>query len=229
LRRVINPRNVLLLLVALAAVVYYGSFVWTDYLWFAAQEYEGVFLTKVASRLLVGLAAGVVTFLFILGNLLLARRDGTPRPLEFIMAGEVEVPFHISGRLIRWLTVLGPLVVALLVGSAASQGWLTVRKFLAAQPFGLVDPLFNRDVGFYVFSLPLYRWLYGGVLSVGILTFITTALYYLTNRGIDFIAGRPVVSRRAWTHLSLLLAGLLVAWPSVRAIPTSTPSSRPYA
>jgi len=210
LRRIFTPRNVLLLLVALAAVVYYGSFVWTDYLWFSTQGYGSVFTTKVVSQLIVGLAAGVLAFLFILGNLLLARREGPPRPLDFITAGEMEVPFHIPGRIVNGLTVLGPLVVAVLVGSAASQGWLTVRKFLVAQPFGLADPLFGKDVGFYVFSLPFYRWLYGGVMAVTVLTFIVTALYYLTNRGIDFIGGRPRVARWAWTHLSFLLSVVLL-------------------
>lgn len=210
MRRIFSPRNIVLLLAALGVAGYYGSFVWTDYLWFASQGYGSVFTTTILSRLAVGLAAGALTFVFLLANLALARRDGPPRPLDYVLSGEVEIPFHLTPGLVTALTYLIPLVLGVLVGSAAAGGWMTVRQYLAAESFGIPDPFFARDVGFYVFSLPLFSWVYRGAMTVLVLALILTALHYLANGGIDFPRGRPVFSRRAWRHLSLLGAGLLV-------------------
>lgn len=210
MRRIFSPRNIILLLAALAAVAYFGSFVFTDYLWFSGQGYASVFATTVLSRAALGLAVGLLTFLFVLANLLLARRDGPVRPLDYVLTGEVEIPVHLTPGLVSALTYLVPLILATLVGTAAASGWMMVRQFLAAEPFGILDPFFGRDVGFYVFSLPFFNWLRSGTMVVLVLTLIATALYYLANGGIDFPRGRAVISRRAWRHLSVLGATVLL-------------------
>ena len=48
-------------------------------------------------------------------------------------------------------------VVSFLVGLSASSEWQAVLLYRNAQPFGVTDPLFQRDVAFYVFQLPLWR------------------------------------------------------------------------
>jgi len=209
-RRILSPTNILLVLAGLGVLAYYGSFVLTEYLWFASQGYESVFVTTVLSRLAVGAAAGLATFIFMLMNLLIARREGAPGSFEYLLGGDMEVSVSLPPRLVRALTVLVPLAVGVLVGVGAAGGWLTVRKYLSATPFDLSDPLFGRDIGFYVFELPFFRWLYGGAMAVLVLTFGATVLYYLANRGLDIIRGRPVFSSRAWTHLSFLLALILL-------------------
>jgi hypothetical protein len=210
LRRVFSPRNVILFLVLLVAIAYYGAYFFTDLLWFGNLGYQSVFLTVLISRIGIAIAAGLLTFIFILMNLLVARRDGPPQPLDYVLAGEVEIPLHIPTRVVTSLTYLGPAVIAVLVALSAREGWMLVQQFINATPFGLADPFFGRDIGFYVFSLPFYRWLYQGVFFILFLALAATVVYYLANRGIDLGRGAPRFSRRAWKHLSFLVAAMVV-------------------
>ncbi|MCZ7666350.1 MAG: UPF0182 family protein [Chloroflexi bacterium] len=57
-------------------------------------------------------------------------------------------------------------------GAGVSAQWETVLQFVYQTPFGTVDPLFNQDVSFYLFSLPLFEFLQGWFSS---LLFVTLA------------------------------------------------------
>jgi uncharacterized protein len=61
--------------------------------------------------------------------------------------------------------------------------WQTVLLFLNRVPFGEVDPIFGRDFGFFVFTLPalelLRAWLLGAVVTTGL---ILTGFYYMNTR-----------------------------------------------
>ena len=50
-----------------------------------------------------------------------------------------------------------PVVVGVIAGFAAQGDWQTVQQFLNSTPFGVTDPEFGIDVGFYAFQLPFYR------------------------------------------------------------------------
>ncbi|HSM38833.1 MAG TPA: UPF0182 family protein, partial [Candidatus Limnocylindrales bacterium] len=94
---------------------------------------------------------------------------------------------------------------ALISAGAWSGMWETILLFINGQPFGLTDPHFNRAVGFYVFDLPVFRFLQAwGVASlVGILV-LTLGSYAAGAMRWQFRLTAPV---RA--HLSILGALLL--------------------
>ena len=190
MRRVFSLRNVIIFLAALILVAYYGAFILTDYLWFASLGFQGVFTIGILSRVLVGAIAGLVTYLFILGNVLVARRAGPLRAVDFA-APDDQFRVHITTPVFNLITYLGPLLVAIFVGLGAAASWLSVQSFLHATPFGLTDPFFQRDIGFYLFALPFYRLLYAEIMSILVVTLLATALFYLGNSGIEFPALRP--------------------------------------
>ena len=47
-------------------------------------------------------------------------------------------------------------VFAALVGFLATPLWIPLMRFLGAMPAGVVDPVFGRDLSFYLLALPLY-------------------------------------------------------------------------
>lgn len=209
MRRILSPRNILIFLVALVALAYYGSYVVTDYLWFSSQGYQSVFVTTILSKILVGVVAAIVVFGFVLLNLMIARREGAPQPLQ-ITTG-LELPeINIQPRLVTLVCYLGAAVVAILAGQTMAANWLVVRQFLSPTAFGLTDPFFQRDVSFYVFSLPLLRAVYSGAMTVSVLTLIAVTVFYVTNRGIDFHLRRPRFTTRAARHLALLGAFIIL-------------------
>ena len=65
-------------------------------------------------------------------------------------------PITINNGLAKKVGLLFGVLAAFLTALLATAGWQDVLKFLAATSFGQVDPLFGRDVAFYVFSLPAF-------------------------------------------------------------------------
>jgi uncharacterized membrane protein (UPF0182 family) len=101
-----------------------------------------------------------------------------------------------------------------------------VLRFMYGQPFGSSDPIFNKDIGFYVFSLPLYLLVQNGLLVFFILAGLLTIGWYLKDQisqvmvrfaqaeGLPISLPKISIPLRAKKHL-ILVAGiifLLLAW-----------------
>jgi uncharacterized membrane protein (UPF0182 family) len=75
-------------------------------------------------------------------------------------------------------------VVALLVGLAAGTHWQTILAWWYQVPFGVADPLFGRDVAFFVFTLPVWRLLAGWATGLVFVSFVLAALVHLLRGGV---------------------------------------------
>lgn len=206
---------------------------YVDWLWFGEVGFRSVFWTSLWSRLLLGLAAGVLCFVVIAANLEIARRLAPA--FRTNAAGDVIEPK--SEPLRRHAGAIGLAVSALVsvaAGVAASSAWLTFRKALAATDFGVDDPLFGHDLGFYVFSVPAWHAVQSFALFVLLAALVLSALMHLVLGGIEYhvkapgAAGEPAsppparpgayvrpqvdvhLGGRAIAHLSALLAAVFV-------------------
>ncbi len=203
MRRVLSPRNIIIFLILLIALGYYGSYLLTEYLWFAGLGYESVFTGVILAKVILGAGAFLVTFGFVLLNLRWAHRGGRPQAFN-IYAGDAAGEFRVEPRTVTVVTYIGAALVGVVAAEAAVANWMAFLQFLRPTAFGVVDPFFGRDVGFYVFTLPVWRSLYHGAMLILLLTLVATGLYYLANRGLDFSGGRPRLSDQAARHLALL-------------------------
>ena len=201
-------------LIAVVALFLFGSaasYFFFDYLWFASLGFESVFTTMIASRVRVALVGGLFFFAFMFANLWASRWS------LFRLPGEMLGPRFeslIRGRALSGVIALVSLLLGALAGLSLSGEWLTVERFLRAQTFGVAEPIFNLDVGFYVFSLPFLRLL-NGTLGVAIgLSILLTALVYFFSGSINVLGGRLNVHPGTRLHLSVLLALFLLnrAW-----------------
>ncbi len=207
-----QPRPAVWILLAFLVLGVVGQAVplYTDWLWFHEVGFPQVFTTMLALRgwLVLGLGAAVFAFLF--ANLWVAARTAPPDVLW-----ELEDQLGLPGRavlepLVRRLLLPVIAVIALASGARGSGEWDTVLQYLNATPFGRTDPLFNRDIGFYVFQLPFWRLLYGWAMALGIGTLVLTAAVYVLQRSVVLTAGGPRLAAGARTHLLGLGALLLV-------------------
>ena len=97
--------------------------------------------------------------------------------------------------------------IALLFGFAASAQWDTYLRFRFGEPFGVADPLYDVDVGFYVFHLPFYEMLQRGLLVLLIVTLaIVVANYVFLGALSEGQRSNTAVGGRAASHISALLA-----------------------
>jgi hypothetical protein len=107
------------------------------------------------------------------------------------------------------------LLVGVFIGLAQTGSWDTLLKWFYGVPFGRTDPLFGRDLGFYVFTLPVYELVKDWALLMVVLCGAISGVIYVVRGEIDYQQGRlPTFSAVATRHLSVLLAVffLVKAW-----------------
>jgi uncharacterized protein len=179
-----------------------------DWWWFQEIGYQVVFSRELVTRLLLFLAVGGLTFAALYLNLRTAQRGLVPYPvvLRFTQSAprvDITTP-------LRRLSLPVSLVAGVLAGLGATPAWAMVLRVLYATPFGIKDPIFSRDVGFYVFTLPgISAGL--GFLSALIVISLFLAVPVYALRG-DILLGRGGGSPRlrvepsAALHLATLLA-----------------------
>ena len=189
--------------------------VYTDYLWYLDLGQQSVFVVRLVSSLAFGLAFALVAFLLVFVNARIARRMA-PRAM-LTSVGNMPPQFEEAilqvrariGPILDRVILLGSLVFAFFVGVNMASQWVPLRLALAAAPFGLTDPQFGRDVGFYVFTLPALRiisdWLTGMLVFATIATFVVHLLDGAIQPWEKLRGFAPHVK----AHLSVLL-GLIV-------------------
>lgn len=194
------------LLIALFSVGSIASF-YTDWLWFGQLGFRDLFTTQLVTRAFVFVVTFLVAAAILLGNWLVARRRAaratTPQQLQILQAAPI--------GLLIWLAGLG--LAVLFAGAAAGQ-WEQILLFINRVPFEVADPIFGRDVSFYVFQLPVYEFIQGWLVSIVFIALLGLLPIYAA----PFL---PEVQRGAWQPLragpfrqhAMLLGGLfLLIW-----------------
>src|SRR5581483_7250356 len=153
-----------------------------NWLWFGSVGFRAVYATVLGTQILQFVVVGLVFGLAVALALRVAFRA---RPM-FVGASGV------SDSLIqaRELILRRPRVVALgvssgvglLAGLAAQGDWRTAQMFFHSTPFGVSDPVFGIDVGFYAFDLPFYQWTLD-------LLFVVVGLCFLAALSVHYIFG----------------------------------------
>ncbi|MBI5034420.1 MAG: UPF0182 family protein [Chloroflexi bacterium] len=203
-----NLRRPILLGVALLALWILFAItprLYTDYRWFEEVGYTSVLTTEWGARIAIFFGAAAAFFIFTLANVAIARRL-TPRVSDESTRWAQVAAF--AGKSITFLLILGSLILAIIVGLIAQADWLMFLRYQNAAAFGTSDPIFNQEIAFYVFTLPVYRFLVSWVSGAIILAGIATGVTYLLG------LGRVVWTNAVKAHLSFLgfLFLLVQAW-----------------
>ena len=186
-----------------------GIALYTDLLWFQEVGYPGVFWTILTIRGSMTLLVALGLFVVFYANCLVASRAAPPD-----VFWELEDRSGLPSRLViepffRRLLAPALLVFSFFLGLNAGAGWESYVQFANALPFGTADPLFGNDVGFYIFRLPFWRFLYRQAMLSLFLSLLLTGMVYFLHRGIVLTARGPVVAAPARSHLLILVACLL--------------------
>src|SRR2546430_274852 len=199
---------VLVVLFALVLLLFNLVPLAAEWLWFQALGYERVFTTRLVAEAVLGVGVGGLVFAFLYVNLRIAQRGLVPNPLVVqFSSGATAVDVT---RLLRRLALPTALGLALLFGLGAAGGWLGVLQFLHRTPFGVTDPVFGRDVGYYVFTVPVIAGAIGLVIAVTTLTLLATIMLYALRRDIIVFRRQVTVEPSARLHLAVLIALLFV-------------------
>ena len=221
-----------LLFVVPSAVAFY-----TDWLWFQELGYQRIFLRSLNAQGTAFVVTFLAVFLFLHVNLRFARRRTFDRPRVVLGTGADGRTISVESRRLANLALPLSLAVAFGVGMMGAAMWMSWLTFFNAVPFGDTDPLFRREISFYVYRLPVYQAVRHQALLVSVVALIGCGLYYVLS-GSFVVEARPGVPwprvrlvQAARRHLSLLVALILglLAWGAWLEVPntllTPTPAS----
>jgi hypothetical protein len=215
----------LFLLLLLAGIPAAADF-YTDWLWFHEVGYQQVFIRSLTVRGIVTVVAGLTAFAMLGGSVTAAMRTLRPRPF-MVATPQGPQTITVDPASIRPLVLLAAAAVSLMLGLFAGGRWEAWLYYFYATPFGRVDPILGRDIGFFVFSLPLLEHVQGMLLFLLFLMIVTAVAAYVFGGDVSLHPVRGVsVTRWAMRHLSILIAALLLvlafgAWLRIPDLLTS--------
>ena len=181
----------------------------TDWFWFQAVGYEKVFSVTLLTQLKVAGIFGIAFFAIFFLNLYLASRFSS-RGYWVIQDDLIHIPpWEAENRPMTVLILLVSILFSVFAALRGSAQWENYLRFFHGTPFGIADPLFNRDIGFYVFQFPFLKHLYGWLMSVLILTTVATGLFYFLRKSFHFVPPQTLrTAPAARKHLAVLVAVL---------------------
>ncbi|MGI5214614.1 UPF0182 family membrane protein [Plantactinospora sp. CA-290183] len=198
--------GVLLGVFLLLTLLGWGVQAWTDWLWFREVDYTGVFTGVLVTRILLFVAVGLAMALLVTGNMWLAHRlRPLLRPNSPEQATLERYRSVLGPRLGIWLAAIG-VVVGLFAGLSAQTRWGQWMLFRNAQDFGVDDPEFKIDIGFYVFQFPFLRYLLGVGFTAVVLAVIGALAMHYVFGGVRLQGAGDRMTNAARAHLTTLVA-----------------------
>ena len=218
---------VLLVLVLLGTGIPTLAELYTDWLWFGHVGYGHVFLKSLGARAVLTVCSGILVFALLGGNLMLALRALRPR-VFMVSTAQGRQTLTMEARSIRRLALAAAAVVSLVMAFVNGAQWETWLYYLHGARFGRVDPVLGRDIGFYLFTLPLLEGVHGLLMVLTLLAAAGTLAVYVLGEEVGLEPARGVfISRRATRHLGALAAMLFLvlgfgAWLQIPQLLTSS-------
>lgn len=177
---------------------------WINWLWFGSMGYRSVIVTNYLGVTLTFLIAGLLAAAIFYVNVRLAIRN--TRNQTAVREGRLG---RFSKGALNVLGIVGSLALFLIVGWITKDFWREVWLALRAEEFGVKDPTFDRDVSFYVFTLPVLKGIQVSLLWIVGITAVAVAFVYLVRLGVRFGSWGDVPFA-ALRHLSGLGSALLL-------------------
>jgi len=199
---------ILVLLFALFIILSVAKGLYTEWLWFDSLSYSNVYVTILKTKILLFCIAAVIFGILFTGNLILATRLSSKGKI-------ISWPWKLLGQqeaALKVAFIMGIAFLCFVFGMIAQSNWELVLRFFNRQAFDSLDPVFHKEVGFYVFTLPFLKllksWIQGAftitMLGVGAVYFIG----YMRQR-MKFDYAKPIL-----VHACSLIAIVLgtFAW-----------------
>jgi uncharacterized protein len=187
--------RILIILIALIALVFFGGRTaisyWVDLLWFQSLGYAQVFWKTWGLQWGTFAAFAVITFLVLYGVFLLLRRAHSEHLPDthtiFIAGNALNLPV---APVLHVLALAASLLVALAAGLAMAAQWPTLALYwYAPRAASAPDPIFNRPLDFYLFTLPAWQLVTGWLLTLAVLLCGLAFLFLIISGGSRMLDG----------------------------------------
>ncbi len=212
------PKVAAIIAAIIAVLLFFGPMLvgmYTDWRWFGSIDYRSVFTTAIIARIVLFIIFGLVAAAVVWAAGFFAWR-GRPDSLD---VGDLNSPVYQYRQSIEKsmgvLFKVIPAIVGIIAGFIGQSHWRDVMLFLNGQDFGVQDPQFHHDLGFYAFSLPVLQIVVSTLSILLVLAFLIALFGHYILGGIRIgnkAAGvRGSISRSARLQLAITAGLWMVA------------------
>ena len=196
--------GVIAALVVAFGIFSFGRGVYTDLLWFESLGFRPVFLTVTVTRVSLFFIGAIFTAIALGVSLWIAHRYS---------AGDVNLPLPPEmasslKRAVVWGAVIIAIVLSLIFGSVLAARWELFLRFTNSVPFGQLDPVYGQDLSFFIFNLPMYSFIQGWIMGIGIVTLLATVALNFVNHSLRGVGYELTGARLA--HISIIAAVIML-------------------
>ena len=187
---------------------------YVDWLWFGELGYRSVFTTVLVTRIVVFFVVGILVGAIVFAGLALAYRT---RPVFVPASGPNDPVARYRTAVMTHLRLFAigiPLPIGIIAGLVGQSYWARIQLFLHGGKFGIADPQFGKDLGFYAFDLPLYRLVLSYLFVSVFLALLANLVGHYIFGGIRLSGRTGALSRSARIQL-VTLVGILVVLKAV--------------
>jgi len=176
----ISPRTIIIIVVSLLIFAVFANIfknIYSELLWFGQLNYQDIYLTILRTKI----------FLFIIGFLLSITTLSISSFIAFKYSwngfeSELPEPFNMLGpKLYKYLLMIAVFGVSIIIGFTNAVNWELFLRFFNSSSFEVSDPIFNRDLSFYIFDYPIYTYIQKGLLTISVLCTIFPLLIIFIN------------------------------------------------
>jgi len=190
----------MIIIAAFFIALWFAADFLVDWLWFSTVGYLNVFLTIFGTKVALFIAVFVTSALFLwlngaLAHRLAKRKGYLPPPTapwglndQTLTAALQRLP---PGLPWRFLILASALALAALIALGEVGSWDIALRFIWQAPYGQSDPLYGKDIGFYLFSLPAYVAIKNWMLLTLVLSALFAGVVYFVQGNLTFGTGLP--------------------------------------
>lgn len=144
-----------------------------DYQWFKELGYLSVYFTKIMAVLKLTVPVFLVVFI----GITIYYRSLIPNIRKIKKVIEIDkVKERRSFKVFLVINFIISMVFSIVF---SSEYWYKILEYTSSTEFSLTDPIFNKDISFFVFKLPLIQSLYNSSISFMILLVVGTFVIYM--------------------------------------------------
>ena len=164
----------IIFMVIIAVLSSFGKLLdfWTDFLWFKEVGYTSTYIKQVFAKLYIGIPFFVAFTVFM--YIYLQRiKSNYYKYMNILTTKDEEKTLNQTMGVVSVLTAL------FFSFGIANSFWMQILKFINSTSFNIKDPIFAKDIGFYVFTLPLVTEIFTFLLGFIIFLMLITIVIYI--------------------------------------------------
>jgi uncharacterized membrane protein (UPF0182 family) len=219
-RRPRRRRGLPIVLGVLAVILFGGGTLlsyYVDALWFESLGVADVFWTTLRLQGQTFTFFAVATFLLLYGSFLALKpaKLGELAGLPIMINGQpIKLPVE---PVIRMAALAGSFAIAAATGAAMMSEWNVLalyRQSASAAVLGAgaatVDPIFGRNLAFYLFTLPAWQLVSGWLMTLSVIVAAMAGIFVMITGGARMIGVRRDDGTAAWRGLSIAFAAVML-------------------